>query len=194
MNPDQGLSRSNSSFRRSSASKIDQLYEISYVSDESKVPITSLSLVNPYSVFKKPQNSLSKKVKQLVGSVSNPVVKEFVQTSKFDSHQLPATTSEHLVPLSFPSHLPRICLSQGYTHIHFGAIRLALTFHGRKGLPAFSRIARSNSSFRRSSASKIDQLYEISYISDESKVPITSLPLVNLIVSSKNLKIPSPKK
>ncbi|KAJ0888866.1 putative viral movement protein [Helianthus annuus] len=141
MNPDQGLSRSNSSFRRSSASKIDQLYEISYISDESKVPITSLPLVNPYSVFKKPQNSLSKKVKQLVGSVSNPVVKEFVQTSKFDSHQLPATTSEHLVPLTLPSDLPRICVSQGYTHIHFGAIRLALTFHGRKGLPAFSRIA-----------------------------------------------------
>ncbi|KAJ0096057.1 hypothetical protein Patl1_15628 [Pistacia atlantica] len=28
-----------------------------------------------------------------------------------------------------------------YTHIHFGAIRLALTFHGRKGLPTTARIA-----------------------------------------------------
>nr|GEV24060.1 retrovirus-related Pol polyprotein from transposon TNT 1-94 [Tanacetum cinerariifolium] len=31
--------------------------------------------------------------------------------------------------------------AQGYTHIYVGAIRLALTFHGRKGLPAYSRIS-----------------------------------------------------
>ncbi|KAL8257383.1 hypothetical protein R6Q59_029424, partial [Mikania micrantha] len=37
--------------------------------------------------------------------------------------------------------LPRFCQAEGYPHIHFGAIRLALTFHGRKGLIAFSRIA-----------------------------------------------------
>ncbi|GJW75589.1 hypothetical protein Tco_0134959 [Tanacetum coccineum] len=48
---------------------------------------------------------------------------------------------EHLVSLSLPSDLPRHCLAQGYTHIHFGAIRLAITFHGRKGLPAYSQIA-----------------------------------------------------
>ncbi|GKE05920.1 hypothetical protein Tco_1397938 [Tanacetum coccineum] len=46
-----------------------------------------------------------------------------------------------MVSLSLPSDLPRHCLAQGYTHIHFGAIRLALTFHGRKGIPAYSRIA-----------------------------------------------------
>ncbi|GJX37233.1 hypothetical protein Tco_0250536 [Tanacetum coccineum] len=78
---------SSSSFCQSSASKIDQLYEISYVPDDSRIPV------------------------------------------------------EHLVSLSLPSDLPRHCLAQGYTHIHFGAIRLALTFHGRKGLPAYSRIA-----------------------------------------------------
>ncbi|KAJ9547114.1 hypothetical protein OSB04_019657 [Centaurea solstitialis] len=127
MNPESSLSRSSTSFRKSSTSKIDQLYEISYVPDDSKIPITSMPLVNPYSVFSKPNNSLSKN--------------EFVQASRFDSHQLPATTSEHLVTLSLPPDLPRHCLAQGYTHIHFGAIRLALTFHGRKGLPAFSRIA-----------------------------------------------------
>ncbi|GJS47538.1 putative zinc finger, CCHC-type containing protein [Tanacetum coccineum] len=66
---------------------------------------------------------------------------------KFDSHQLPASQVEHLVSLSLPSDLPRHCLAQGYTHIHFGAIRLALTFHGRKGLPAYSRIALLNTRF-----------------------------------------------
>ncbi|GJZ14295.1 hypothetical protein Tco_0549525 [Tanacetum coccineum] len=78
---------SSSSFRQSSASKIDQLYEISYVPDDSRILV------------------------------------------------------EHLVSLSLPSDLPRHCLAQGYTHINFGAIMLALTFHGRKGLPVYSRMA-----------------------------------------------------
>ncbi|GJZ43210.1 hypothetical protein Tco_0590465 [Tanacetum coccineum] len=78
---------SSSSFRQSSASKIDQLYEISYVPNDSRIPV------------------------------------------------------KHLVSLSLLSDLPHHCLAQGYTHIHFGTIRLALTFHGRKGLPAYSQIA-----------------------------------------------------
>ncbi|MFS7995615.1 hypothetical protein Hanom_Chr12g01120001 [Helianthus anomalus] len=61
-----------------------------------------MPLVNPYSFLKKTQNSLPKKVKQLVSSASNRVVKEFVQTSMFDSHQLPTTTYKHLVPLTIP--------------------------------------------------------------------------------------------
>ncbi|GJZ50586.1 viral movement protein [Tanacetum coccineum] len=132
---------SSSSFRQSSASKIDQLYEISYVPDDSRIPVSEMPLVNPYQIFTKPTSSITKRVKQLIGSAPNKQIKEFVQTSKFDSHQLPASQVEHLVSLSLPSDLPRHCLAQGYTHIHFGAIRLALTFHGRKGLPAYSRIA-----------------------------------------------------
>ena len=31
--------------------------------------------------------------------------------------------------------------SQGYTHFHFGAIRLALSYHGRKGLPVTTNLA-----------------------------------------------------
>ncbi|GJR09665.1 zinc finger, CCHC-type, viral movement protein [Tanacetum coccineum] len=136
------FSRSSSSrFCQSSASKIDQLYEISYVPDDSRIPVSEMPLVNPYQIFTKPTNSITKRVKQLIGSAPNKQIKEFVQTSKFDSHQLPASQVEHLVSLSLPSDLPRHCLAQGYTHIHFGAIRLALTFHGRKGLPAYSRIA-----------------------------------------------------
>ncbi|MFS7995619.1 hypothetical protein Hanom_Chr12g01120041 [Helianthus anomalus] len=85
-----------------------------------------MPIINPYSVFQNPKNHTLKKVKQLVGSVSNPAVKEFVQTFKFDSYRLLVTTSEHLVPHSLS---PQIF--QG-THIHFGAIRLALTFYERK--------------------------------------------------------------
>nr|GEW47674.1 reverse transcriptase domain, viral movement protein [Tanacetum cinerariifolium] len=98
---------SSSSFRQSSASKIDQLYEISYVPDDSEIPV------------------------------------------------------EHLVSLSLPSNLPRHCLAQGYTHIHVGAIRLALTFHGRKGLPAYSRIALLDRSY----------LVEAAKINDDEDLP-----------------------
>ncbi|GJS28656.1 putative zinc finger, CCHC-type containing protein [Tanacetum coccineum] len=108
---------------------------------DSRIPVSEMPLVNPYQIFTKPTSSITKRVKQLIGSAPNKQIKEFVQTSKFDSHQLPASQVEHLVSLSLPSDLPRHCLAQGYTHIHFGAIRLALTFHGRKGLPAYSRIA-----------------------------------------------------
>ena len=36
---------------------------------------------------------------------------------------------------------------QGYTHLHFGVVRLALTFHARKGLSAISRISLLDSRF-----------------------------------------------
>ncbi|KAL8228432.1 hypothetical protein R6Q57_016016 [Mikania cordata] len=141
MYPDSRLPRSLSNIRNITSSQRDQLYEVSYVPEDSKIPITNMPLVNPYNVFSKPSTSFSRKVRKLIGSSTNPYVKEFVQTSKFDSHQLPAINSEHLVTLSLPPDLSRFCQAQGYTHIHFGAIRLDLTFHGRKGLPAFSRIA-----------------------------------------------------
>lgn len=38
-------------------------------------------------------------------------------------------------------------LSQGYPHLHLGAIRLALTFHGHKGLPVVARIALLDTQF-----------------------------------------------
>lgn len=33
------------------------------------------------------------------------------------------------------------CRVYGYTHLYFGAIRLALTSHGRKGVPRVARVA-----------------------------------------------------
>ncbi|KAL2513331.1 Uncharacterized protein Adt_18931 [Abeliophyllum distichum] len=45
------------------------------------------------------------------------------------------------VTLELPSNLPRVWLSEGYTHIYFGAVRFALTARGRKGLPTIARLA-----------------------------------------------------
>lgn len=39
-------------------------------------------------------------------------------------------------------------LKEGYTHVHIGAIKLALTFHGRKGLPVVSNLAVLDTRFR----------------------------------------------
>lgn len=36
---------------------------------------------------------------------------------------------------------------QGYSHIHFGAVRLCLTLHGRKGIAATARVALLNTSY-----------------------------------------------
>ena len=42
--------------------------------------------------------------------------------------------------LSIQLEPPSQWIAQGYTHIHFGAIHLALTYHARKGLPLCARI------------------------------------------------------
>jgi hypothetical protein len=69
------------------------------------------------------------------------VAKEYVQASSFDQHKIPATSQEQFVTLEILSEFPGQWIFQGYTHIHFGAIRLALSYHGRKGLPVVARLA-----------------------------------------------------
>ena len=44
--------------RRSTSNRLDYLYEISHVPKDSKIPINDFPIVNPYTVFNKPQNSL----------------------------------------------------------------------------------------------------------------------------------------
>ena len=49
------------SLRKSTANRLDYLYEISHVLEDSKIPITDFPIVNAYTVFNKPQTSLKKK-------------------------------------------------------------------------------------------------------------------------------------
>ena len=79
-------------------------------------------------------------IKTLIKQPSR-VAKEYVQASSFDQHKIPATSREQFVTLEIPTEFPGQWISQGYTHIHFGAIRLALSYHGRKGLPVAARLA-----------------------------------------------------
>ncbi|KAF4369790.1 hypothetical protein G4B88_022175 [Cannabis sativa] len=127
------------SLRRSSASKLDALYKVSYLSDDGKVIISDLPLINPYQAFSKPQSLFTRSIKTLIKQ--NPkTVKEYVQSTKFDQCNLPATEQEQLVTLQIPLEFPQQWIDQGLTHIHFGEVRLALTHHGRKGLPVCARI------------------------------------------------------
>ena len=70
-----------------------------------------------------------------------------VQASKFDHFNIPACENENFITLALPKEFVIPWQKQRYTHLHFGAVRLALTFHGRKGLPVVSRISLLDSRF-----------------------------------------------
>ena len=70
--------------RKSTANRLDYMYEISHVPKDSKIPITDFPIINPYTVFDKPQVSFRKSIKKLLGLSQSSTVKEYVQASKFD--------------------------------------------------------------------------------------------------------------
>ena len=55
---------SDPSLRRSTGNRLEYLYEISHVQEDSKIPITDLPIVNPYTIFNKPQSSFKKTIKK----------------------------------------------------------------------------------------------------------------------------------
>ncbi|ESQ50313.1 hypothetical protein EUTSA_v10002189mg, partial [Eutrema salsugineum] len=117
---------------RSSSSSINSLYEIEYVPGD-QLPETTLPLVNPYEYFAKKPSAFSVKcVRELIKPSSNRKVMEYVQSSKFSSCQVPATEEEQFISLNIPENLPRLWQQQGYTHLHFGVVRIGLTLHARK--------------------------------------------------------------
>ena len=49
------------SLRTSTTSRLDYLYELSHVPKDSKILITNILIVNPYTMFDKPQTTYIKK-------------------------------------------------------------------------------------------------------------------------------------
>ncbi|CAA7022298.1 unnamed protein product [Microthlaspi erraticum] len=126
---------------RSSSSSINSLYEIEYVPGD-QLPETTFPLINPYEYFSRKPNTFSVKgVRELIRPSSSRRILEYVSSSKFSSCQVPATEEEQFVSLNIPENLPRLWQQQGYTHLHFGVVRLGLTLHARKGLPVIARLA-----------------------------------------------------
>ncbi|KAM7480901.1 hypothetical protein LguiB_005484 [Lonicera macranthoides] len=130
------------SFRSDSSRNIESLYEITHLPVE-QIPETKLAITNPYHVFQKPSSeSFTKRVKQLVSSDKSKLpVREFVQCTPFDSLFVKSCHEEQFFTVPISPDICHMALSQGYTHMHFEAIRFAVTFHGRKGLQAVARIA-----------------------------------------------------
>ena len=52
------------SLRKSTANRLDYLYEIAHVPEGSKILITDFPIVNPYTVFDKPQASFKNPLKK----------------------------------------------------------------------------------------------------------------------------------
>ena len=51
------------SLHKSIANRLDYLYEISHVLEDSKIPIIDFPIVNLYTMFDKPQASFKKSIK-----------------------------------------------------------------------------------------------------------------------------------
>lgn len=122
------------------AKNISSLYEVTYFSEEEKIQPTDLPLVNPYSTYRKPTFSPIKSIKSLIHTTPKNV-REYVQSSRFDKHFITEAAKEQFVTLEIPADFPGNWINAGYSHIHFGAIRLALNYHGTDGKPVVARIA-----------------------------------------------------
>ena len=103
-------------------------------------------------MFNKPQLSFVKTIKKIlkkkiIGPSHPSTVKEYVQASKFDQFNIPASENKNFITVALPREFVIPWQKQGYTHLHFGVVTLAITFHGRKGLPVASRISLLDSRF-----------------------------------------------
>ncbi|CDP19458.1 unnamed protein product [Coffea canephora] len=127
------------------SNKLDYLYEVSI--EPEVVNPTSIPVINPYSASEKQSFSPTRLIKSLIRAHPKGV-KEYIQALKVDQHPILATRKEQFITLHIPNDFPIQWKQQGYTHIHFGAIRISLSFHGRKGLPVVARVALLDTRFR----------------------------------------------
>ena len=66
-----------------------------------------------------------------------------------DQCLIPASTQEHYLDLHISPELIKEWLKEGFTHLHFGAVRIVLGAHGRHGLPTAVKMALLNTTFKR---------------------------------------------
>ncbi|KAK9010362.1 hypothetical protein V6N11_036873 [Hibiscus sabdariffa] len=129
----------NPKLKSHSSKKISSLYEVEY-SEDKKIQPTHLPVINPYLAYQKPSTSWIHNIRSLIHSPPK-TVKEYVQSSSFDKHYITGLAAEQFVTLEIPSEFPKGWIDAGYSHIHFGAVRLALNYHGSDGKAVVARIA-----------------------------------------------------
>lgn len=130
---------------RTLSSKIENLIEYSQVPEDAQISESSTPLLSPYNIFRRRRSSI-RSIARLITS-RRPPEKEFVQSSRMEQCSLVATSEEQYVTIEIPRELIRHWQHEGYTHLHYGAIRLILSLHGRRGLPVSARVSLLDSSF-----------------------------------------------
>ena len=118
--------------------KIENLVEYSYIPKSIQISESSYPLISLYQLYKRP-SSFTHSIRTLI-STRWPHPKKYIQSSRLEQCALQATSAEQYVTLEIPSELLSNWKREGFTHLHLGGIRLILTLHGRKGLPATARI------------------------------------------------------
>ncbi|KAL0455357.1 UNVERIFIED_CONTAM: polyprotein [Sesamum latifolium] len=132
--------------RRITSSSVDNLVEYSTIPEAAIVENTVPPVISPYNLYRK-RGSLPQGIRALIASKKRMNQKEQVHSSKMDHCSLPASTKELYVTLSIPPDYISSWKAEGYTHLHLGAVRLVLSYHGRKGLPVTAMIALPNTRF-----------------------------------------------
>ncbi|KAI9112896.1 hypothetical protein K1719_016010 [Acacia pycnantha] len=123
--------------KRTLSNKIENLIEITHHLDLPSGN-TELPLLNPYSHYHR-TNTFTSSIISLIRT-RRPDVKEVVQSTILEQYLIDQWKS------------------QGYTHLHFGAIRLVLTLHGRKGIPVTAKVALLDSTYKKYSDTLIGAL------------------------------------
>nr|KYP37719.1 polyprotein [Cajanus cajan] len=134
------------SCKQTLSDKLENLIEYSRVPEDAQIESALPPLLSPYNVFRRHKSSFTWNVRKLV-STPRPGVKEFIQTTKMDQCALKATSAEQYVDLEINPSLIKLWQREGYVALHFGAVRLVLTLHGRKGLPVTARVSLIDSTF-----------------------------------------------
>ncbi|KDP20659.1 hypothetical protein JCGZ_03822 [Jatropha curcas] len=119
--------------------KIDNLVEIYHIPESTQIQNSLVPILNPYAVFKR-SPSLSRHLRQIISRPSVNI-KEYVQSSSLSQCVLSSTPAEQNVTLEIPEQFISQWKKQKYTHLHFGTIRLVLSYHGRQGLPVTARLS-----------------------------------------------------
>ncbi|RDX61397.1 hypothetical protein CR513_60385, partial [Mucuna pruriens] len=127
------------------SSKIENLVEYSYVPEDAQISETSTPRLSLYNIFHR-QRSTLRSITRLI-STRRPHIKKYVQSSKMECCSLAATSEEQYVTIEIARELIRHWQLEGYTHLHYGAIRLILSLHGRRGLPVSARVSLLDSSY-----------------------------------------------
>ncbi|KDP22934.1 hypothetical protein JCGZ_01841 [Jatropha curcas] len=125
--------------------KIDNLVEISHIPESAQIQNSLVPILNPYAVFKR-SPSLSRHLRQIISRPSVNI-KEYVQSSSLSQCVLSSTPAEQYVTLEIPEQFISQWKKQKYTHLHFGAIHLVLSYHGRRGLPVTARLSLLNTRY-----------------------------------------------